>query len=71
MLATDPPADEGFSEAQQEVMATSDRSVIRSVRYGHSELLEEPRALGVLVDLIHTVAAEGHPQTAVVSSGSP
>jgi pimeloyl-ACP methyl ester carboxylesterase len=53
-LITDPP-DGGFGGVQKELVARSDRGILRSVRDGHSELLEDPAAIAALVDLIHTV----------------
>jgi pimeloyl-ACP methyl ester carboxylesterase len=70
MLVTDPPHG-GFEEAQRDLSKSSDRIIIRAVRYVHSELLENPGAVAATVDLIRTIAAERRPEAAVVSSGSP
>jgi pimeloyl-ACP methyl ester carboxylesterase len=59
-LITDPP-DDGFGGIQKELVARSDRGILRTVRDGHSELLEDPVAVAALVDLIRTIASSGSP----------
>jgi pimeloyl-ACP methyl ester carboxylesterase len=68
VLTTVDPAEGGYSrglfERQQKLATDSERGIVRVVHVEHSELLNDPGAIGAIVDLIRTIVDAVH-KTAV------
>jgi pimeloyl-ACP methyl ester carboxylesterase len=61
VLVTKSPVLRDFFEQQDDLAASSDRAVVRTVYSDHSQVVSDPEAIATIVELIHMIAGEARP----------